>query len=672
MLRPFDFAQGFQRALTLKTTLLFALILALLFSGLAFFGIQKSKKDLLLLMGQEANGLLETLSLASTNALKANQLLQSMVESRLSDLGYFVADLWENHSIAAHDLSQISHEAELDYINLISHQKKLLFSSSSDRNNDFHSSPIFDSNLTDFIKSKESNTVFSYRLSDDLLGGERMACLVRTRRGIVNLIADQTFMRNFQEEVGLGYLVQKIAASSGVVYVVLQSADGIILASRDVSRMTKIQGDQFLEKTLSEKIFASRLTDFEGNEVFEAVRFFSVPDFPPSIFRVGLSLEGFKSISASFRYQIIFFSLLLFILGLVAYGLFASAESVKALQSSLSRLKGTTDRILDDMEAAVVAIDANGKIALANRQAEKLFGVNSNRAAGECFPKDEILLIEVLKSGHPKTGWQLQRGEQYFLGSTSPLFGQNGKLEGAIAVVGDLTRIKKLEEDAKKSERLALLGNLAAGVAHEVRNPLNTISMAAQRLKNEFKVTGNQTEYEKFLSTVEKEARRINQSVTEFLGLVKSEQLRKSRIEWSNFWNELTTAAELEAKPKKIKTEIDPAVEAGLEIDAAELKKALFNLVRNACEATPEGGKLYLKNKVVESAVEITVQDTGAGIPADVLPKIFEPYFTTKSTGTGLGLAIAQRIIVEHGGTIKAESQTGGGTTFTINLPILK
>ncbi len=615
---------------------------------------------------------MQTLSLASTNALKANQLLESMVESRLSDLGYFVADLWENHSIAAHDLSQISHEAELDYINLISHQKKLLFSSSFDRDNDFYSSVSFDSSLTNFIKNKESHKVFPYRLEDDLLGGERLACLVHTRKGIVNLIADQTFMRNFQEEVGLGYLVQKIAASPGVVYVVLQSADGIILASRDVSRMTKIQGDQFLEKTLSEKIFASRLTDFEGNEAFEAVRFFSVPDFPPSIFRVGLSLEGFKSISASFRYQIIFFSLLLFILGLVAYGLFASAESVKALQSSLSRLKGTTDRILDDMEAAVVAIDAQGQIALANRQAERLFGVNSNRAAEECFPKDELQLLDVLKNGHPKTGWQLQQKEQYFLGSTSPLFGQNGKLEGAVAVVGDLTRIKKLEEEAKKSERLALLGNLAAGVAHEVRNPLNTISMAAQRLKNEFTVTGNQAEYEKFLSTVEKEARRINQSVTEFLGLVRSEQLKRTMTKWESFWNELSIAAELEAKPKEIETEIDPAVEANLEIDATELKKALFNLVRNGCEATPEGGKLFLRNKAVGENLEITIRDTGPGISADVLPKIFEPYFTTKSTGTGIGLAIAQRIISEHGGNIKVESKAAAGTTFTITLPILK
>ncbi|MCI0595050.1 MAG: ATP-binding protein [candidate division Zixibacteria bacterium] len=664
---------AFKRALTLKTTLLFALILAVLFAGLAFFGIQKSKKDLLALMSQQAEGLLETLSLASTNALKANRLLESMVESRLSDLGYFVADLWENHGLAADALSQIAHEAQLDYINLLSPAGKLLLTNSRDRENDFYS-PAFDSNLTAFLKSGDRDRTFSYRLPQDFLAGERMAALVRTPKGMVNLVADQTFMRNFQTEVGIGYLIQKIAASPGVVYIVLQSSDGIILASRDVSQMTKIQGAPFLENALSSPHLATRLTDFEGNRVFEAVHSFSAPEFPPSLFRVGLSLEGFQSISASFRYQIIFFSALLFLLGLVAYGYFASAESVKTLESRFSRLKGTTDRILEDMEAAVVVVDAKGQIRVANRQAEKLLGVTENDTAryDEVFKKDELGLTDVLQNRRPKSGWQFTKEERFFLGSSSPLFGPEGVLEGGVAVISDWTRLKKLEEEAKKSERLALLGNLAAGVAHEIRNPLNTISIAAQRLKNEFSVTSDQAEFEKFVTAVENEARRINQSVSEFLGLVRSEKLQKSQTNWSGFWNELVTAAQLEGNPRKIKVEADPAVDVEVEMDAAQLKKALFNLVRNACEATPEGGKLTLKNRNIpsENRLEIIVQDTGPGIPQETLPKIFDPYFTTKSSGTGLGLAIAHRIVSEHNGRIDVGSEPGKGTTCTINLPL--
>ncbi len=663
---------AFKRALTLKTTLLFALILAVLFAGLAFFGIQKSKKDLLALMSQQAEGLLETLSLASANALKANRLLESMVESRLSDLGYFVADLWENHGLTADALSQIAHEAQLDYINLLSPAGKLLLTNSRDRENDYFS-PAFDSNLTDFLKGNDRDRSFSYRLPEDFLAGERMAVLVRTPKGMVNLVADQTFMKNFQEEVGIGFLIQKIAASPGVVYVVLQSPEGIILASRDVSQMTKIQGEPFLEGALISPHLSTRLTDFEGNSVFEAAHSFSAPDFPTSLFRVGLSLEGFQSISASFRYQIIFFSALLFLLGLVAYGYFASAESVKTLETSFSRLKETTDRILEDMEAAVIVVDAKRQIRLANRQAEKLLGVTGNEKARyeEVFQNDELGLAEVLKNRWPKSGWQFAKGEQFFLGSSSPLFGPNGELEGGVAVISDLTRMKKLEEEAKKSERLALLGNLAAGVAHEIRNPLNTISIAAQRLKNEFSVTSDQAEFEKFVTAVENEARRINQSVTEFLGLVRSEKLQKNRTSWASFWSELVTAAQLEGNPKKIKVEADPAVETEVEIDASQLKKALFNLVRNACEATPEEGKLTLKNRKIptENRLEIIVRDTGLGISSEVLPKIFEPYFTTKSSGTGLGLAIAHRIISEHNGKIDVQSKPGKGSTFTIILP---
>ncbi len=400
------------------------MILALLFAGLTFFGIQKSKKNLLALMSQQAEGLMEMLSLASTNALRANKLLQSMVEDRLSDLGYFVADLWENHSLDAGDVSQIAHEAELDYINLLSPTGKLVLTNAGDRDNDYYS-PVFDSNLAEFIKSKVRDKTFSYHLPEDLLAGERVAVFVRTPKGIVNLVADQTFMKNFQEEVGIGYLIQKIATSPGVVYVVLQSADGIILASRYVSQMTKIQGDPFLEAALASPQQAVRLIDFDGNQVFEAVHSFSAPDFPPSLFRAGLSLEGFQSISASFRYQIIFFSGLLFLLGLIAYGYFASAESVKTLETSFSRLKGTTDKILEDMEAAVVVVDAKGRINLANRQAEKLLGVTESNQAkyDEVFRSDELGLSEVLKNRRPKSGWQFEKSGQSFLGSSSPLCG---------------------------------------------------------------------------------------------------------------------------------------------------------------------------------------------------------------------------------------------------------
>lgn len=664
---------AFKRALTLKTTLLFALILALLFSGLAFFGIQKSKKDLLSLMSQQAEGLLQTLSMASSNALKANRLLESMVEDRLSDLGYFAADLWENHSLDAGDVSQIAHEAELDYINLISPAGKLVLTNSDDRDNDFYS-PVFDSTLKDFMKSSDRDRAVSYQLAEGAFAGERMGVFVRTRKGIVNLVADQTFMKNFQQEVGIGYLIQKIAASPGVVYVVLQSQDGIILASRDVSRMTKIKGDPFLETALVSPDQASRLTDFEGNQVFEAVHSFSASGFPMSLFRVGLSLEGFQAISASFRYEIIFFSLLLFLLGLVAYGYFASAESVKTLATSFSRLKGTTDRILEDMDAAVVAVDADGKIRLANRQAERLLGVSENNQSHyqEVFKNDELGLSDVLQNRRAKSGWQLEKAGQFFLGSSSPLFGQTGELEGGVAVISDLTRLKKLEEEAKKSERLALLGNLAAGVAHEIRNPLNTISIAAQRLKNEFSVISDQAEFEKFLTAVENEARRINQSVSEFLGLVRSENLQKTKTPWAGFWNELVTVAQLEANPKQINLETDTPVEAQVDIDAPQLKKALFNLVRNACEATPQGGQLWLRNRAAPSGkhLEIIVRDSGPGIAPEVLPKIFEPYFTTKPAGTGLGLAIAHRIIAEHNGIIEVESKPGSGTTFAVKLPI--
>jgi two-component system sensor histidine kinase HydH len=247
---------------------------------------------------------------------------------------------------------------------------------------------------------------------------------------------------------------------------------------------------------------------------------------------------------------------------------------------------------------------------------------------------------------------------------------------GAIGMAGifytqtrHLTRIRTLEAEMARGERLATVGNLAAAVAHEIRNPLNAVSMGIQRLRAEFE-PAERDEYRRMVDLVQGEVRRLNGIVEEFLSLARPIQLRPELVPVAALLDEIRELVEPQARQAGI--ELEPALPPSLpdiRADRDRIKQVLLNLVLNAIEAMPTGGRLTLGATASSAALTLMVTDTGSGIPPELLPRVFEPYVTTKTRGLGLGLAIARRIVEAHGGRIEAESQVGQGTSFRITLP---
>jgi two-component system sensor histidine kinase HydH len=232
-----------------------------------------------------------------------------------------------------------------------------------------------------------------------------------------------------------------------------------------------------------------------------------------------------------------------------------------------------------------------------------------------------------------------------------------------------LTEIKTLEAEMGRNERLAAVGNLAAAVAHEIRNPLSAVSMGLQRLRAEFE-PAQRDEYRRMVDLVQGEVRRLNGIVEEFLSLARPIQLKPEPVAVMPLLDEIRQLVEGQARQAGIV--VEPAIPASLpdiRADRDRIKQVLLNLVLNAIEAMPSGGRLTLGAAASGSALTLTVTDTGTGISPELLPRVFEPYVTTKTKGLGLGLAIARRIVEAHGGRIEAESQTGQGTSFRITLP---
>jgi signal transduction histidine kinase len=233
----------------------------------------------------------------------------------------------------------------------------------------------------------------------------------------------------------------------------------------------------------------------------------------------------------------------------------------------------------------------------------------------------------------------------------------------------------RAQEALRRRDRLAAMGELAASVAHEIRNPLNAIGMSAQRLRREVlepalaPSSAERGDADELLRVVENETRRINRTVQQFLDFARPPKLALRAAPLAALVTEAGGAIAAFAADRGVVLEVETTRAAEATVDADQLRQALDNLLRNAVEATEKGGTVRLTAESAAREHSIIVADTGAGISQDVLPRIFDLYFTTKANGTGVGLAVTQQIVTAHGGTLEVESSPGAGTTMTVRLP---
>ncbi|KUG24011.1 hypothetical protein ASZ90_006194 [hydrocarbon metagenome] len=532
---------------------------------------------------------------------------------------------------------------------------------------------------------------------------------VQQKRGqAVELLVEKgaTLIRSFEtgmnstqgieaEIFRLQKLLLETVQQPDIDYIVVTDQNGNIVADGDPAQVEDKYGLDLEIKSLSlsKKIRWRQVTNPGGAGTFEVYRGFfpfgkdvedkfSLKDEIKSketnkwMIYIGLNMATIEKATQEDKRAHTIIVLILLLIGSSAIISLYLAQAYRFTRTSLSRVKVFSEALVKNMPIGLIALDNQDKIIACNEKAQVMLGMASRNTSGK---QDMKLLPDPLKKmlvDIPSSNGFLERdvklsfadGKERIWEAVAAGLIDEGSPTGKILLIRDITDIRQMENEITKSRHLSSIGSLAAGVAHEIRNPLSSIKGFAVYFKE--KLSGNE-EDEQTVDVMIAETERLNRVISQLIEFAKPLELNKETVQFVELVRHAIKLIDVEAKKNKINIEVDITVDLpAVEVDSDKIKQVLLNIFLNALEAMKDGGNLRIEVKRETDNLTVTISDTGMGIEKTDLPRIYDPYFTSKPAGTGLGLAIVQKIMEAHGGRINVESVTGKGTKVILCFPL--
>ncbi len=505
-------------------------------------------------------------------------------------------------------------------------------------------------------------------------------------------------------------LLTETAQQPDIVYLFVADINGNIRAHNNLEKVGKQVENQsdLAEISTADRIFWRQVTRPDGVRVFEVFRKFSPTrrsmgmrhrsmmkgrqfkqqqdnrqisptpkDDSNSIIFVGLDMTPILEAQKSDVRHGIIMGVILLLVGFAGFTLLFLLQSYRTTKASLTRIKVFSDNVVENMPIGLIALDDQQRIAAFNQIAESVLQLSYRdvigRNADQILPpqlwsavqqseiQNNVIEQEIDCAVGDKNIVPLEIG-------TSALRDENGELLGTVLLFKDLTEVRSLRKEIARSQRLASVGRLAAGVAHEIRNPLSSIKGFATYFKERYRDTPQDQQTADIMIA---EVDRVNRVVGQLLEFAKPVSVSPKPTLLKELIDNSVRLIEKQARDQNITVEtLNSADVNEATIDPDRITQVLLNLYLNAIDAMETGGQLDVElSQREDNRIEIKVSDTGCGIPGEDLSRIFDPYFTSKSSGTGLGLTIAHNIMEAMGGNITAETRPGQGTTFRITIP---
>jgi len=527
------------------------------------------------------------------------------------------------------------------------------------------------------------------------------------RQGIMLLHSIEASVRtgmttSMWQEVSLGRLLQETAKDEEISYIYLIDPHGLIVHHSDPSKEGKranwkpdlANGDQII----------TRITQLpDGSRIYELAKYFS-PMYEPSlrhtknssaiqaqpetphshrddIIVLGLKMTAFEDAQHADIQHALIMAAIILVLGSGALFFIFVIQNYYLVDRTLKQTQDYTRQVVASMANGLLSVDVGGKIVSYNLLALEMLDLEESQVKGMDFKE----VIDFKAAGIFQTlnqcvsildreiTYRKKSGEIMPLAlSITPILDETDVCQGAVIILRDLREIKQLEEKVRRTEKLAAIGKLAAGVAHEIRNPLSSIRGFAQYLRNTLKDKPREKEY---AETMVSEVDRINRVVTDLLTFARPMEADLAPTDLTELVERTVRLVQADARSRNVSIRMSLSDLSKIPLDTHQMTQAILNLLLNSLQAVNSGGYIEVGAELdpAVSRLKIWVEDDGPGISRDQKEKIFDPFFTTQEKGTGLGLAIVHKIVENHNGEIYLESPLAGkdrGARMTISIPV--
>jgi signal transduction histidine kinase len=476
---------------------------------------------------------------------------------------------------------------------------------------------------------------------------------------------------------GIGAKIDELSRNPEIAYIVLQDEFGIYAASSNLAEVSSLQNDEELMKAIIKREVVIRNLEFNKKKIIEVSQAFQLGENVLIVTRVGLNQDKIEEIKSDAAQRNILAGLLTFIALIIVLVYILTREKLVNLGIEHQKIQAYVQVLLENIADGVIALDSNKKIIVFNDAAQNALDMVKADVVGryyyEIFETDIFNITSAIKgetsSADNFIKYTTKKSSTHYLAFTTNATYYFDELESVIVFIRDITNQVKIQKQMELKEKQSAINQLASGIAHEIRNPLNAIFLIVQRFQLEFASISKNEEFQNLLKTVRGEIIRINEIIEEFLEYSRPQKLNLKKSNLSELLDEVVSLSENLAIRKRVELHKNYKEYITLNLDPAKMKQVILNLTQNSFDAMPNGGDLIISAIQEENSTKIRITDSGTGIPDEIKNKIFTLYFTTKKTGHGLGLAIVNQIIMEHNGEITVQSNPGAGTTFEISLP---